>query len=70
MLLSDLFLVIVDKLIIDLLVHLVAFIVTQVGRLLRLVQTGHLGFYMFAMVISMVILLAFQIFDILNFLHL
>ena len=62
MLLSDLFLVIIDKLIIDLLVHAVAFITSQVGRLLRLFQTGHVGFYMFAMVISMIILLAVQIF--------
>jgi len=62
MLLSDLFLVIVDKLIIDLLVHAIAFITTQIGRLLRLFQTGHVGFYMFAMVISMIILLAVQIF--------
>ncbi|MFY7733066.1 MAG: NADH-quinone oxidoreductase subunit L, partial [Bacteroidia bacterium] len=62
MLLSDLFLVIIDKLIIDLLVHAVAFITSQVGRLLRLFQSGHLGFYMFAMIISMIILLAVQIF--------
>jgi hypothetical protein len=44
------------------LVHAVAFITSQVGRLLRLFQTGHVGFYMFAMVISMIILLAVQIF--------
>ncbi len=62
MLLSDLFLVVVDKLIIDLLVHAIAFITNQIGRALRLLQTGHVGFYMFAMVISMIILLAVQIF--------
>jgi len=62
MLLSDLFLVVVDKLIVDLLVHAIAFITQQIGRVLRLLQTGHVGFYMFAMVISMIILLAVQIF--------
>lgn len=69
MLLSDLFLVIIDKLVIDLLVHGVAFVTAQFGRGLRLLQTGHVGFYMFAMVISMIILLALQIFNIFNFLH-
>ena len=69
MLLSDLFLVIIDKLVIDLLVHGVAFVTAQFGRGLRLFQTGHVGFYMFAMVISMIILLALQIFNIFNFLH-
>jgi NADH-quinone oxidoreductase subunit L len=62
MLLSDLFLVVIDKLIVDLLVHAIAFITSQIGRALRLLQTGHVGFYMFAMVISMIILLAVQIF--------
>ena len=62
MLLSDLFLVVVDKLIVDLLVHAIAFITQQIGRTLRLLQTGQVGFYMFAMVISMIILLAVQIF--------
>lgn len=64
MLLSDLFLVLIDKLIVDLLVHGIAFITSQIGRLLRLLQSGHLGFYMFAMVVSMIVLLAIQIFSI------
>ncbi|MES2655275.1 MAG: NADH-quinone oxidoreductase subunit L [Bacteroidota bacterium] len=67
MLLSDLFLVLIDKLIIDLFVHAVAFVTTQVGRLLRLIQTGHVGFYMFAMVVSMIILLAVQIYSVVKF---
>ena len=67
MLLSDLFLVLIDKLIIDLFVHAVAFVTTQVGRVLRLIQTGHVGFYMFAMVVSMIILLAVQIYSVVKF---
>ena len=43
--LSDLFLVLVDKLIIDLLVNAVAWVVGLSGRMLRLVQSGNTGFY-------------------------
>ncbi|MCK6610021.1 MAG: NADH-quinone oxidoreductase subunit L [Bacteroidia bacterium] len=59
--LSDLFLVLFDKLIIDLIVNLSAILVDVTGRTYRLIQTGNTGFYVFAMVISMVLFLLFQI---------
>lgn len=61
MVLSDVFLVVIDKLIIDLVMTLIGWIVYYFGRLLRLFQTGNTGFYLTAMVISMVIFLAIQI---------
>ncbi len=54
--LSDLFLVLVDKLIIDLIVNATAWIVGATGKTLRLLQTGNTGFYVFAMVIGMIVL--------------
>lgn len=59
--LSDLFLVLFDKLIIDMLVNLSALIVDVTGRTYRLIQTGNTGFYVFAMVISVVVFLFIQI---------
>ena len=59
--LSDLFLVLFDKLVIDMLVNLSALIVDVTGRTYRLIQTGNTGFYVFAMVISMVVFLFIQI---------
>jgi NADH-quinone oxidoreductase subunit L len=60
--LSDLFLVLVDKLIIDLLVNATAWFVGLTGRTLRLLQTGNTGFYIFAMVLGMIILLVIRLF--------
>lgn len=54
--LSDLFLVLVDKLIIDLIVNATAWIVGATGKTVRLIQTGNTGFYVFAMVIGMIVL--------------
>lgn len=59
--LSDLFMVVIDKLIIDLAVNAVAWIVSISGRALRLVQTGNTGFYIFAMVLSMVVLFVIRL---------
>lgn len=59
--LSDLFMVVVDKLIIDLAVNAVAWVVGVSGRALRLVQTGNTGFYIFAMVLSMVVLFVIRL---------
>lgn len=59
--LSDLFMVVVDKLIIDLVVNLVAWTVGFSGRMLRLIQTGNTGFYIFAMVLSMVVLFVIRL---------
>lgn len=62
MICSDLFLVLIDKLIVDLAVNIIAWIAGLSGRLLRLIQSGHTGFYMFAMVAGMIILLLVQLF--------
>jgi NADH-quinone oxidoreductase subunit L len=61
MILSDLFMVLVDKLIIDLAVNAVAWIVGVTGRGMRLIQTGNTGFYIFAMVLSMVVLFVIRL---------
>jgi NADH-quinone oxidoreductase subunit L len=61
LILSDLFLVLVDKLIIDLAVNAVAWFVGVAGRAARLLQTGNIGFYIFAMVISMVVLFVIRL---------
>jgi NADH-quinone oxidoreductase subunit L len=61
MIISDLLLVLVDKLIIDMVVNLTAIIVDALGRLYRLIQTGSTGFYLIAMVLSMVIVMFIQI---------
>jgi NADH-quinone oxidoreductase subunit L len=60
--LSDLFLVLVDKLIIDLAVNATAWIVATTGKTMRLLQTGNTGFYVFAMVIGMMVLLIIRLF--------
>ncbi len=60
--LSDLFLVLVDKLIIDLAVNATAWIVATTGKTMRLFQTGNTGFYVFAMVIGMMVLLIIRLF--------
>lgn len=60
--LSDLFLVLVDKLIIDLAVNATAWLVGISGRTLRLLQTGNTGFYIFAMVTGMIILFVIRLF--------
>ncbi|MFI5221731.1 MAG: NADH-quinone oxidoreductase subunit L [Bacteroidia bacterium] len=60
--LSDLFLVLVDKLIIDLIVNAAAWFVGLSGRTLRLIQNGNTGFYIFAMVFGIIILFAIRLF--------
>jgi NADH-quinone oxidoreductase subunit L len=60
--LSDLFLVLVDKLIIDLAVNATAWIVATTGKTMRLLQTGNTGFYVFAMIIGMMVLLIIRLF--------
>lgn len=59
--LSDLFMVVVDKLIIDLAVNAIAWFVGLTGRITRLFQTGNTGFYIFAMVLSMVVLFVIRL---------
>jgi NADH-quinone oxidoreductase subunit L len=59
--LSDLFMVVVDKLIIDLSVNAIAWFVGLTGRITRLFQTGNTGFYIFAMVLSMVVLFVIRL---------
>ena len=60
--LSDLFLVLVDKLIIDLAVNATAWIVATTGKTMRLVQNGNTGFYVFAMVIGIMVLFLIRLF--------
>ncbi len=59
--LSDLFLVLIDKLIIDLAVNATAWVVSATGKTLRLLQNGNTGFYVFAMVIGMIVLLLIRV---------
>jgi NADH-quinone oxidoreductase subunit L len=47
---------VVERLMIDQLVNGTGKLVTWGGRTLRLIQTGNTGFYVFAMVISIIIL--------------
>ncbi|MCG9880685.1 MAG: NADH-quinone oxidoreductase subunit L, partial [Bacteroidia bacterium] len=61
MVISDLFYVLVDKLIVDLLVMASAWIVGFTGRAIRLVQTGNTGFYLFMMVIGMMVFMFIQL---------
>jgi NADH-quinone oxidoreductase subunit L len=58
---SDLFLVLVDKLIIDLVVNAAAWFVGAAGRTVRLVQNGNTGFYVFAMVFGMIVLFVIRL---------
>ncbi len=60
--LSDVFLVLVDKLIIDLAVNATAWIVATTGKTMKLIQTGNTGFYVFAMVIGMMVLFVIRLF--------
>jgi len=60
--LSDLFLVVVDKLIIDLIVESIAAITGMLGRFFRLFQSGNTGAYVFAMVFGMILLFVIRIF--------
>lgn len=53
---------VVEKLMIDRLVNGTGKVVTWGGKTLRLVQTGNTGFYIFAMVISIIILLVVKTF--------
>jgi NADH-quinone oxidoreductase subunit L len=62
MMMSDIFLVLIDKLIIDLVVNVTGWFTGLAGRTLRHVQTGNTGFYVFAMVVGMLVLLAVQLF--------
>jgi NADH-quinone oxidoreductase subunit L len=61
MVISDILFVLIDKLVVDLVVMATAWIVGFTGRTLRLVQTGNAGFYLFAMVIGMMILMFIQL---------
>jgi NADH-quinone oxidoreductase subunit L len=61
MVLSDVFHVVIDKLVIDLFVNASAWMVGFTGRTLRLVQTGNTGFYIFIMVFAMMVLLLIQL---------
>ncbi|MFA6516437.1 MAG: NADH-quinone oxidoreductase subunit L [Bacteroidia bacterium] len=61
-LLSDLFLVVIDKLVVDLIVSAAAWFIGLSGRTLRLLQTGNTGFYLFAMVFGMILLFVIQLF--------
>jgi len=61
MVLSDLFYVLVDKLIVDLLVMARAWIIGFTGRTIRLVQTGNTGLYLFLMVIGMMVFMLIQL---------
>lgn len=60
--LSDLFLVLVDKLFIDLIVNATAWVVATTGKTVRLIQTGNTGLYIFAMVIGMMVLFVIRMF--------
>lgn len=60
--LSDLFLVVIDKLFVDLIVESIAAITGFIGRALRLLQSGNTGAYVFAMVFGMIVLFVIRIF--------
>jgi NADH-quinone oxidoreductase subunit L len=60
--LSDLLLVLVDKLFIDLIVNATAWVVATTGKTMRLIQNGNTGFYVFAMVIGMMVLFVIRMF--------
>ncbi|MCZ2139857.1 MAG: NADH-quinone oxidoreductase subunit L [Bacteroidia bacterium] len=61
MVMSDLFLVLIDKLVIDLVVNATAWIVSTTGKTVRLIQNGNTGFYVFAMVIGMMVLFVIRL---------
>ncbi len=60
--LSDLFLVLIDKLVIDLTVNFTAWFVGAAGKTIRLIQNGNTGFYVFAMVTGMIVLFIIKLF--------
>ncbi len=60
--LSDILLIVVDKLIIDLVVETTVWCIGLSGRVLRLIQTGNTGVYIFAMVFGMIVLFVIRIF--------
>ncbi len=62
MVLSDLFLVLIDKLVIDLIVNATALITGASGKVLRLIQTGNTGFYLFAMILGTILLFIIRLF--------
>jgi NADH-quinone oxidoreductase subunit L len=62
MVLSDLFLVLIDKLVIDLIVNATALITGATGKMLKLIQTGNTGFYLFAMVLGTILLFIIRLF--------
>lgn len=62
MVLSDLFLVLIDKLVIDLIVNATALITGAAGKMLRLIQTGNTGFYLFAMILGTILLFIIRLF--------
>src|SRR5690606_4865330 len=53
---------VVERLLIDRLVNNAGRAITWGGKTLRLIQTGNTGFYIFAMVISIIVLLVVQTF--------
>ncbi|OYU95234.1 MAG: NADH-quinone oxidoreductase subunit L [Bacteroidetes bacterium B1(2017)] len=61
MVMSDIFFVLIDKLIVDLIVMAAAWIVGFTGKTIRLVQTGNTGLYIFLMVIGMMVLMFIQL---------
>jgi NADH-quinone oxidoreductase subunit L len=58
---SDLLLVLVDKLIVDLIVNASGWMVILAGRTLRLLQTGNTGFYILAMVAGIIVLFVIRL---------
>lgn len=62
MVLSDLFLVLIDKLVIDLIVNATALLTGASGKVLRLIQTGNTGFYLFAMILGTILLFIIRLF--------
>ncbi|MFN9518500.1 MAG: NADH-quinone oxidoreductase subunit L [Bacteroidota bacterium] len=58
---SDLFLVLIDKLIVDLIVNATGWMVMLAGRTLRLLQTGNTGFYVLAMVAGIIVLFVIRL---------
>jgi NADH-quinone oxidoreductase subunit L len=60
--LSDIFLVLIDKLVIDLAVNATALIAQVSGKTLRLLQSGNTGFYLFLMVSGAILLFIIRLF--------
>jgi NADH-quinone oxidoreductase subunit L len=60
--LSDIFLVLIDKLVIDLAVNATALIAQVSGKTLRLLQSGNMGYYLFLMVSGSILLFIIRLF--------